>query len=91
MIPLDSIVNDPAYVALLTTIRTWIEVAQALVGTVGVLAFVLAFLYKMAAIDSRAVNQSKQWIQRIVVGTIGVEVAGSLATLLTHSVSGAPR
>jgi hypothetical protein len=29
---------------------------------------------------------AKQWIQRIVVGTIGVEVASSLVSILTNSV-----
>jgi len=33
----------------------------------------------MTAVDTRAILQSKQWIQRIVVGTIGVEMAASLS------------
>jgi len=31
------------------------------------------------------VNAAKQWIGRIVVGTIGVEMAGTLVQILTSS------
>jgi hypothetical protein len=61
-------------------------VAQALVGSIGALAFILAFIWKMTAVDSRSVTQAKQWIQRIVVGTIGVELAATLVKVLTNSV-----
>lgn len=66
-------------------LNTWIFVAQALVGSIGALAFVLAFLWKMTAVEPRSVLQAKQWIQRIVVGTIGVEMAGTLVKVLTGS------
>ena len=71
-------------------IITWTHIGQALVGSIGALAFVLAFLWKMTSVDSRSVTQAKQWIQRIVVGTIGVEVASSLVTILTDSVPASP-
>ena len=67
-------------------ILTWTHIGQALVGSVGALAFVLAFLWKMTSVDSRSVTQAKQWIQRIVVGTIGVEMAGALIQVLTGSI-----
>jgi hypothetical protein len=67
-------------------ISTWTLVAQALVGSIGALAFILAFIWKMTAVDSRSVTQAKQWIQRIVVGTIGVELAATLVKVLTNSV-----
>lgn len=66
-------------------LNAWIAVGQALVGSIGALAFVFAFLWKMTAVDSRSVLQAKQWIQRIVIGTIGVEMAGSLVKVLTGS------
>ena len=72
-------------------LEAWISVAQALVGTIGALAFVLAFLWKMTAVEPRTVLQSKQWIQRIVVGTIGVELATTLVKLLTASVPALPK
>ena len=70
-------------------ITAWIHVAQALVGSIGALAFVFAFLWKMTAVEPRSVLQAKQWIQRIVVGTIGVEMASQLVTVLTGSLGGA--
>ena len=66
----------------------WILVGQALVGSIGALAFVVAFLWKMLAVRPQSVLQAKQWIQRIVVGTIGVEMAGTLVHVLTSSVPG---
>src|SRR6266545_3514311 len=60
----------------------WILIGQALVGSIGALAFV----WKMLAVQPQSVLQAKQWIQRIVVGTIGVEMAGTLVHVLTGSV-----
>lgn len=40
----------------------------------------------MTAVDTKSVTQAKSWIQRIVVGTIGVEVAGTLVHVLTNAV-----
>jgi hypothetical protein len=79
--------------ALLTTnvqpvveiINNWILVARALVGSIGALAFVLAFLWKMTAVEAASVTQAKLWIQRIVVGTIGVEMATTLVDVLKGS------
>ena len=67
-------------------IATWTNIGQALVGSIGALAFVFAFLWKMTSIDPHSVSQAKQWIQRIVVGTLGVELAGTIVRVLTSSV-----
>jgi hypothetical protein len=77
---------DPNLTAIQGLIDRWISIAQALVASIGALAFVLAFLWKMTAVDSKAILQSRQWIQRIVVGTIGVEMAGALVKVLTGSI-----
>jgi hypothetical protein len=77
---------DPAIAPVVNLITTWTSIGQALVGSIGALAFVLAFLWKMTSVDSRSVTQAKQWIQRIVVGTIGVEMAGALIQVLTGSI-----
>jgi hypothetical protein len=69
-------------------INTWIAIGQALVASIGVLAFIFAFIWKITAVESHSALAAKQWIQRIVVGTIGVEVAGSLVGILTKSVAG---
>ena len=61
----------------------WIGMAQGLVASVGGLAFVMAFLWKIVAVEPRAVMESKRWIGRIVFGTLGVELATQLARVLT--------
>lgn len=63
----------------------WIAVGQALVGSIGALAFVFAFLWKMTAVEPKSILEAKQWIQRIVVGTVGVEMAGTLVKILTDT------
>ncbi len=78
--------NADAIAPVVALINNWISIGQALVGSVGALAFVLAFLWKMTSVDSRSVTQAKQWIQRIVLGTIGVEMAGSLVKILAGSI-----
>ena len=67
-------------------LNSWIHIGQALVGSIGALAFIFAFLWKITSVEAKSVLEAKQWIQRIVVGTIGVEVAGALVSILTSSV-----
>ena len=67
-------------------INTWIHIGQAVVGSIGALAFIFAFLWKITAVEAHSALAAKEWIQRIVVGTIGVEIAGSLVGILTSSV-----
>ena len=67
-------------------IGTWTHIAQALVASIGALAFIFAFIWKITAAESHSALAAKEWIQRIVVGTIGVEVAGSLVDIITKSV-----
>ncbi|HEX6547831.1 MAG TPA: hypothetical protein VF134_03735 [Candidatus Dormibacteraeota bacterium] len=78
---------DPALTPVVELINKWIAAAQALVGSIGALAFVFAFLWKMTSVDPHSVTQAKQWIQRIVIGTIGVEMAGVLVNVLTGSLA----
>jgi hypothetical protein len=83
MLLLDS---SPNVVPILDLINSWIHIGQALVGSIGALAFIFAFLWKITSVEAKSALEAKQWIQRIVVGTIGVEVAGALVTILTSSV-----
>ena len=78
--------SDPDITAITTLINTWIHIGQALVGSIGALAFIFAFIWKITSVESKSALAAKQWIQRIVVGTIGVEVASSLVSILTNSV-----
>ncbi|MHB8510465.1 MAG: hypothetical protein ACYDGR_17790, partial [Candidatus Dormibacteria bacterium] len=60
-------VAEPAEMqGLKVLLESWIGMAQGLVASVGGLAFVLAFLWKIVAIEPRAVMESKRWIGRIV-------------------------
>ena len=67
-------------------VDNWIVLAQGLIGSIGALAFLMAFLYKIIAIEPRSVTEAKRWISRIVFGTIGVEIAGTLTHALIASV-----
>jgi hypothetical protein len=78
-------VGAPDITPIQHLINSWILVAQALVGSIGALAFVLAFMWKVIATEPRSVTMAKQWIQRIVVGTLGVEMATLLAKVLTDT------
>ena len=80
------IAAEPNIAPIEDLITTWIHIGQALVGSVGALAFIFAFIWKITAVESKSALAAKQWIQRIVVGTIGVEVASSLVGILTNSV-----
>ena len=64
----------------------WILLAQGLIGSLGCLAFLIAFMYKIVAVDPRSVTEAKRWIGRIVFGTIGVEIAGTLTHAIISSI-----
>jgi hypothetical protein len=69
-------------------VDNWILLAQGLIGSIGALAFLIAFMYKIVAVDPRSVMEAKRWIGRIVFGTIGVEVAGTLTHAIIASIPG---
>jgi hypothetical protein len=74
---------------LKSLIDNWILIAQGLIGSIGALAFLVAFMYKIIAVDPHSVMEAKRWIGRIVFGTIGVEIAGTLTHALIASVPSA--
>jgi hypothetical protein len=69
-------------------VDNWSLFAQGLIGIIGALAFLIAFMYKIVAVDPRSVMEAKRWIGRIVFGTIGVEVAGTLTHAIISSIPG---
>jgi hypothetical protein len=74
---------DQADVSQLTSLLSgWTAIVQGLVASVGGLAFALAFLWKIVATEPRSVMEAKRWIGRIVFGTLGVELATTLAQIL---------
>jgi len=72
--------------SLKSLIDNWILLAQGLIGSIGALAFLVAFMYKIIAIEPRAVMEAKRWLGRIVFGTIGVELAGTLTHALIATI-----
>jgi hypothetical protein len=64
----------------------WINMGRLIVGSLGALAFVGAFLWRIFAISPRSVMEANRWLQRIVIGTIGVELSTVLAHLVVGSV-----
>jgi hypothetical protein len=64
-------------------LQRWVSIMQALVGSIGALAFAIAFLWKIIATDPHSIMQARQWLQRIVLGTVGVEMAGTFIKVLT--------
>ena len=51
-------------------------------GAIGAPSFLVAFTYKIVAVDQRSVAGARRWIGRIVFGTIGVKIAETL----THAI-----
>src|SRR2546423_10352057 len=78
--------GGPDITPITDLITTWIHIGQALVGSIGALAFIFAFIWKITAVETKSPLAAKKWVQRIVVGTIGVEVARSLGGTLTPAV-----
>lgn len=74
-----------AVVPLQTLLDNWTGLIQGLVASVGALAFVLAFLWKIIAVEPRSVMEAKRWIGRIVFGTLGVELATQLVHVLQQA------
>ena len=71
---------------LTALINNWIALAQGIIGSIGALAFLIAFMYKIVAVEPQSVTQAKRWIGRIVFGTIGVEIAGTLTHALSSTI-----
>jgi len=48
-------------------------------------------MYKIVAVEPRSVSEAKRWIGRIVFGTIGVEIAGTLTHALIATIPASAR
>ena len=57
--------------SLTTLVNSWVSLAQGIVASIGTLALLVAFVYRIVAVDPRSAYEAKRWIGRIVVGTIG--------------------
>jgi hypothetical protein len=76
---------EPDVSQLQSLLQGWTHVVQALVASIGGLAFAIAFVWKIIATEPRSVMEAKRWIGRIVFGTLGVELATQLVNVLTSA------
>lgn len=63
-----------------TLLNSWILIGQGVIGSLGTLAFVCAFVWRVIAPNPHSALEAQRWLGRIAIGTLGVELAG----LLTH-------
>jgi hypothetical protein len=72
--------------SLIALVNSWVSLAQGIVASIGTLALLTAFVYRIVAVDQRAAYEAKRWIGRIVVGTVGAELAGTLTHALLATI-----
>jgi hypothetical protein len=72
--------------SLTTLVNSWVSLAQGIVASIGTLALLTAFVYRIVAVDQRNASEAKRWIGRIVVGTVGAEIAGTLTHALLATI-----
>ncbi len=72
--------------SLTALVNTWVSLAQGIVGSIGALALLAAFVWRIVAADPRSAYEAKRWIARIVVGTVGAELAGTLTHALIATI-----
>jgi uncharacterized membrane protein YsdA (DUF1294 family) len=72
--------------SLTALVNSWVSLAQGIVASIGTLALLTAFVYSIVAVDQRSAYEAKRWISRIVVGTIGAELAGTLTHALLATI-----
>lgn len=65
---------------LTSMLNSWVVLGQELIASLGTLAFVCAFVWRVVAPSPHSAMEAQRWLGRIAVGTLGVELAG----LLTH-------
>ncbi|MGA3185258.1 MAG: hypothetical protein ABSE52_11760 [Candidatus Dormibacteria bacterium] len=72
--------------SLTALVNSWVSLAQGIVASIGTLALLTAFVYRIVAVDQRNASEAKRWIGRIVVGTVGAELAGTLTHALLATI-----
>jgi hypothetical protein len=72
--------------SLTALVNSWVTLAQGIVASLGALALLGAFVCRIVAMDPRSAFEAKRWIGRIVVGTVGAELAGTLTHALIATI-----
>jgi hypothetical protein len=71
---------------LTALVNSWVTLAQGIIGSLGALALLAAFVWRMVATDPRGVSEARRWIGRIVVSVVGAELAGTLTHALIATI-----
>src|SRR2546427_4905179 len=79
--------GEPDITPITNLITTWIHIGQALVGSIGALAFIFAFIWKITAVRTKPPLAAKAWLPRVVVRPNGGEGGHSPVAVLTRSVA----
>jgi hypothetical protein len=67
-------------------LNSWVVLGQELIGSLGTLAFVCAFVWRVVAPSPHSAMEAQRWLGRIAIGTLGVELAGVLTHVLLSAV-----
>src|SRR2546425_10917438 len=78
--------GEPDITPITNLITTWIHIGQALVGSIGALAFIFAFIWKITAGGNKFALAGQQGIPPVVGGPIGGAGARPPGGLLARSV-----
>ncbi|MGA9774966.1 MAG: hypothetical protein WBU92_03485 [Candidatus Dormiibacterota bacterium] len=71
---------------LVALINSWVLLGQELIASLGTLAFVCAFVWRVVAPSPHSALEAQRWLGRIALGTLGVELAGVLTHVLLSAV-----
>jgi uncharacterized membrane protein YeaQ/YmgE (transglycosylase-associated protein family) len=88
---MDPGIQETPMASLKSLVDNWVLMAQGIVGSIGALALLAAFVCRMVAADPRSAYEAKRWIGRIVVGTVGAELAGTLTQALIATIPNSMR
>ncbi len=67
-------------------LNSWVLIGQGVIGSLGTLAFVCAFAWRVVAPNPHSAMEAQRWLGRIALGTLGVELAGVLTHVLLSAV-----
>lgn len=67
-------------------LNSWVLIGQGIIGSLGTLAFVSAFVWRVVAPNPHSAMEAQRWLGRIALGTLGVELAGVLTHVLLSAV-----
>lgn len=71
---------------LTALVNSWVTLAQSIVGSLGALALIGAFVWRIVAADPRSAYEARRWMARILVSTVGAEIAGTLTHVLLSTI-----